>query len=196
VKSEQPFVHDLAIVEDDVEIGPGTKVWAHAHLRTGARVGAGCVIGRAVTIDRGVVVGERCKVQDAALLYRGVRLEDGVFIGPGAILTNDRRPRAINAAGDLLWEAGWEVSPTLVEEGASVGANATVVAGVRIGAWALIGAGAVVTRDVPAHALMIGVPAKQTGWVCACGARAGGPGQMECEVCREAGGVRRRSAEG
>jgi UDP-2-acetamido-3-amino-2,3-dideoxy-glucuronate N-acetyltransferase len=192
VKSEQPFVHELALVEDGVEIGPGARVWAYAHLRRGARIGAGCVIGAGATIDRDVVVGDRCKVQNGALLYRGVRLEAGVFIGPGAILTNDRRPRAVAASGDQLSDADWKVSPILVEHGAAVGANATVVAGVRIGAWALIGAGAVVTGDVPSHALMVGVPATQKGWVCACGAPTDRSGRMVCAVC---GGASGRTAE-
>ena len=184
MKSEQPFVHELALVEDGVEISAGTRVWAGAHLRAGARIGSDCVIGRDVTVDRDVVVGDRCKLQNGALLYRGVRLEEGVFIGPGAILTNDRRPRAIAASGDSLAEDGWEVSPILVERGASIGANATVVAGVRIGAWAMVGAGAVLSRDAPPFGLMVGVPARHTGWVCACGAEALVPGRMACAACR------------
>ena len=182
--SKQPFVHDLAIVEDDVTIGPGTRVWAHAHVRRGARIGAECVIGAGASVDAGVRIGDRCKVQNAALLYHGVELHDGVFIGPGAVLTNDRRPRAVAPSGALLDSTGWTVSPILVEEGASIGANVTVVAGTRIGRWALVGAGAVVTADVPAFALVLGVPARQAGWVCACGARVAQPGLIGCPACR------------
>lgn len=195
VKSQQPFVHELALVEQDVEIGPGTKVWSHAHLRRGARIGAGCVIGRGVTVDLGVVIGDRCKVQNGALLFRGVRLADGVFIGPGAVLTNDRVPRAIRASGEPVSDAGWTISPIYVETGASVGANATLVGGIRIGSWALIGAGAVVTRDVEPHALMLGVPAQRSGWVCACGARVDATGMLACELCQQSGGVTRRERE-
>jgi UDP-2-acetamido-3-amino-2,3-dideoxy-glucuronate N-acetyltransferase len=184
VTSTQPFVHDLAIVEDDVTIGPGTRVWANAHVRRGARIGAGCVIGAGATIDIGVRMGDHCKVQNAALLYHGVELHDGVFIGPGAVLTNDRRPRAIAASGAPLGDGDWTLAPIVVEEGASLGANSTVVAGTRIGRWALVGAGAVVVRDVPPFALMMGVPARQAGWVCACGARTGEPGRTSCDACR------------
>jgi UDP-2-acetamido-3-amino-2,3-dideoxy-glucuronate N-acetyltransferase len=185
VKSQQPFVHELALVEDGVEIGPGTRVWAYAHLRRGARIGAHCVIGNGVTVDCDVVLGDRCKVQNGALLFRGVRLGDGVFIGPGAVLTNDRRPRAVSASGRPLTAADWQLDEIAVDEGASVGANATVVAGVRVGAWALVGAGAVVTRDVAPHALVAGVPAVRRGWVCACGAATDAPGRMRCEACQE-----------
>ena len=164
-------------------MGAGTKIWALAHVRPGARIGAGCVIGTGVTVDTDVVVGDRCKLQNAALLYRGVRLGSGVFVGPAAVFTNDRMPRAVTPGGELLTDADWSVSPIQVDDGASVGANATVVAGVRIGAWAMVGAGAVVTHDVPAHALVVGVPARLAGWVCACGARVQGSGDVTCGVC-------------
>lgn len=182
---QPPFVHPLALVEEDVEIGTGTKVWAHAHLRRGARIGSDCVIGSGATVDLGVILGDRCKVQNAALLYSGLRVGDGVFIGPAAVLTNDRLPRAVTPDGALRTEAQWEHGATVVEDGASVGANATVVTGIRIGAWAMIGAGAVVTRDVEAHALVVGVPARREGWVCACGARVDRAGVMRCPACAE-----------
>jgi len=189
---QPPFVHPLALVEEDVEIGPGTKVWAHAHLRRGARIGSECIIGSGATVDLGVVLGDRCKVQNAALLYSGLRIGDGVFIGPAAVFTNDRFPRAVTPDGSLRTEAQWEHGATVVENGASVGANATVVTGVRIGAWAMIGAGAVVTRDVEAHALVLGVPARPVGWVCACGAPVDRPGMMRCPACVEPGSSDRR----
>ncbi|MFN2582406.1 MAG: acyltransferase [Candidatus Dormibacteria bacterium] len=172
-----------ARVERGATIGAGTRVWGLAHVRAGARVGRDCVIGSGATIDLGVVVGDRCKIQNAALLYHGVQLGNGVFVGPAAVLTNDRRPRAIDPDGALLSGGDWSVSPIVIDDGASIGANATVVAGVRIGAWAMVGAGAVVTRDVPAHALVTGVPARHAGWVCACGEVAHGSGEITCRAC-------------
>ncbi|MBV8195186.1 MAG: N-acetyltransferase [Candidatus Dormibacteraeota bacterium] len=180
---EGVFVDPTARVEEDVEIADGTRIWGLSHVRRGARIGAQCVIGSGVTVDLDVVIGDRCKVQNGALLFKGVRLEDGVFVGPGAVLTNDRRPRAVDPDGAPLAAAGWAISPILVERGASIGANATVVAGVRIGEWAMVGAGAVVTHDVPAHALVLGVPAQRSGWVCACGELHQGEGEIHCGAC-------------
>jgi UDP-2-acetamido-3-amino-2,3-dideoxy-glucuronate N-acetyltransferase len=181
--ADTPFIHPLAQVEDGAEIGARTKVWAGAQIRRGAQIGADCIIGSGVTVDLDVVVGDRCKVQNAALLYRGLRVGDGVFIGPAAVFTNDRLPRAVAPSGEPLGSDGWEISPTTVDDGASIGANATVVCGVRIGRWALVGAGAVVICDVPAHALVVGVPARQVGWVCACGSRV----ESSSATCRSCG---------
>lgn len=164
-------VHPTADVEDDVAIGAGTRVWHRAHLRTGARIGAECVIGGTVYVDEGVRIGDRVKIQSGALVYHGVTVEDGVFIGPGAILTNDRNPRAITATGDLASADDWTVSPIVLRRGCSIGAGAVVVAGRDVGEFALVGAGAVVTRDVPSYALVVGNPARRIGWVCACGTR-------------------------
>jgi acetyltransferase-like isoleucine patch superfamily enzyme len=181
--SPPTFVHPLARVEEDVEIGAGTRVWANAHLRRGARIGAGCVIGSDVTVDLGVVVGDHCKVQNAALLYSGLTLGRGVFVGPAVVFTNDRLPRAVSRDGEPLTAAQWAHGTTVVADGASIGANATVVAGVTIGAWAMVGAGAVVSRDVEAYALTLGVPARAVGWVCSCGARVESQGVMRCPAC-------------
>jgi acetyltransferase-like isoleucine patch superfamily enzyme len=164
-------IHGSADIEPDVEIGPRTSVWHRAQVRTGARIGADCVIGRDAFIDEGVTLGDRVKVQNLALVYHGVTVEDGVFIGPNAILTNDRHPRAITASGELARPDDWTVSPILVRHGASVGAGAVVVAGTTVGRFATIGAGGIVTRDVTDHALVAGSPARLIGWVCACGAR-------------------------
>lgn len=164
-------VHATADIEDDVSVGPGTSVWHRAHIRTRARVGADCVIGGNVFIDEGVSIGDRVKIQSGALVYHGVTVDDGVFIGPGAILTNDRFPRAVAPDGSLADADDWEVSPIHLHTGCSVGAGAIVVAGNDIGAYALVGAGAVVTRTVPSHALVVGSPARRIGWVCACGHR-------------------------
>jgi acetyltransferase-like isoleucine patch superfamily enzyme len=164
-------VHETVDLEPDVSVGAGTSIWHRAQVRTGARIGSECVIGRDVFIDEGVVIGDRVKIQNLALVYHGVTVEDGVFIGPGAILTNDRYPRAITSDGDLARADDWVVSPITLRSGCSIGAGAVVVAGVQVGRFATVGAGAVVTRTVPNHALVAGSPARRIGWVCACGAR-------------------------
>jgi len=180
---DPPFVHPLARVEAGAVIGSGTRVWANVQVRRGARIGTECVIGTGVTVDVDVVIGDRCKVQNGALLYRGVTLGDGVFVGPAAVLTNDRSPRAATPEGAVLGDDDWDVAPIVVEGGATIGANATVIAGVRIGAWSMVGAGAVITRDVLPHALVVGVPARQLAWVCACGQRVDGEGDIGCAAC-------------
>ncbi len=164
-------VHPTADLEADVTVGPGTSIWHRAQIRVGARIGGDCVVGRDVFIDEGVEIGDRVKIQNGALIYHGVSVEDGVFIGPGAILTNDRYPRAITTTGDLARAEDWTVSPIVLRHGASVGAGAIVVAGTEVGRFATVGAGAVVTRNVPAYALVVGSPARRIGWVCACGVR-------------------------
>ncbi len=164
-------VHPTADIEPDVSIGPGTTIWNRAQVRSGARIGAECIVGRDAFIDVGVVIGDRVKIQNAALIYHGVTVDDGVFIGPNAILTNDRFPRSITAGGDLARGDDWVVSPIRLRTGASIGAGAVVVAGLDVGRFATVGAGAVVTRDVPDHALVVGNPARRLGWVCACGQR-------------------------
>lgn len=186
-------VHPSADLEADVSVGPRTGIWHRAQVRVGARIGADCVVGRDAFIDEGVTIGSRVKIQNAALIYHGVTVEDGVFIGPNAILTNDRFPRAITAAGALARADDWTVSPILLRTGASIGAGAVVVAGTTVGRFATVGAGAVVTRDVPDHALVAGNPARRMGWVCACGQRlrdAGGTavggtyaGDATCAAC-------------
>jgi acetyltransferase-like isoleucine patch superfamily enzyme len=164
-------VHGTADLEADVAVGPRTSIWHRAQIRTGARIGADCVIGRDAFIDEGVTLGDRVKVQNAALVYHGVTVEDGVFIGPNAILTNDRYPRAITSTGDLARATDWQVSPIVLRYGCSIGAGAIVVAGVDVGRFATVGAGAVVTRTVAPNALVAGNPARRLGWVCDCGQR-------------------------
>jgi acetyltransferase-like isoleucine patch superfamily enzyme len=164
-------IHPGAELEDDVAVGAGTTIWQRAQVRTGARIGAECVIGRDVFVDTTVSIGDRVKIQNGALVYVGVTVEDGVFIGPGAILTNDRYPRAITSTGELARGDDWTISPIVLRSGCSVGAGAIVVAGCDVGSFATIGAGAVVTKSVNAHALVVGNPARRIGWMCACGVR-------------------------
>jgi acetyltransferase-like isoleucine patch superfamily enzyme len=170
------------MVEDGAELGQGTVVWHQAHIRSGARVGAECTIGRNAFVDAGVVVGDNCKVQNNALLYHPARLGDGVFIGPAAVLTNDRVPRAVNPDGSKQTADDWDAAGVEVGDGAAIGAGAVVVSGVRIGRWALVAAGAVVAAEVPAFALVAGVPARRLAWVGRTGARLAelGAGRWRC----------------
>ncbi len=155
------FIHPTAVVEEGAVIGEGTKIWHFVHVRAGAKIGRNCNIGKDVYIDVGVEIGDNVKIQNGVSVYRGVKLEDDVFVGPYAVFTNDLYPRAFNR--------NWKVVPTLVKRGASIGANATIVCGVTIGEYAMVAAGAVVTRDIPPHGLVMGNPARLRGFVCYCG---------------------------
>jgi UDP-2-acetamido-3-amino-2,3-dideoxy-glucuronate N-acetyltransferase len=163
------MIHRSAEVSPQAKIGPNTNVWNQAQVREGAVVGANCNIGKGVYIDRDVVVGDDVKIQNYCSLYRGVTIEDGVFIGPHVSFTNDRYPRSITPEGRLRTDADWEPEPTLVRHGASIGAGSVILLGVTIGRWAMVGAGALVTRDVPDNVLVKGSPARITGYVCRCG---------------------------
>lgn len=169
--SADAYVHATALVEDGAHIGPGTRVWHQAQVRTRANIGARCILGKGVFVDFDVVIGDDSKVQNYACVYHGVTLGRGVFVGPHAVFTNDLRPRATDPHFAPLGDGDWDVGETIVGDGAAIGANATILPGVRIGHWAMIGAGAVVTRDVPAYSLVVGSPARHLAWVCACGAR-------------------------
>lgn len=160
-----PVVQPSADIDDGVELGARTRVWHLAQVRSGARVGADCNIGRGAYIGPGVVLGDACKVQNYALVYEPAVVGDGVFIGPAVVFTNDEFPRAANPDGSLKGTDDWHAVGVTVDRGASIGARAVCIAPVRIGEWALVAAGAVVTKDVPAHALVAGVPAKRVGWV-------------------------------
>ena len=158
------FVHESSYVDEGVEIGEGTKVWYFCHIQKGAKIGKKCSLGQNVNVSNNVTIGDGCKLQNNVSLYEGVELEDYVFCGPSCVFTNDLTPRAKYPKGS----AGYK--KTLVKEGASIGANATIVCGHTVGRWALIGSGAVVTKNVPDYALMLGVPAEVKGYVCECGA--------------------------
>ncbi len=158
------FVHESSYVDDNVEIGEGTKIWHFCHVLKNTKIGKNCVLGQNVMVGPNVVVGNRVKIQNNVSVYEGVELEDDVFCGPSMVFTNVINPRS-------FIERKQEFKKTLVKKGASIGANATIVCGVTIGKYAFIGAGAVVTKDVPDYALVVGVPARQIGWVCKCGVR-------------------------
>jgi len=162
-------IHPTADISPDAAIGPATRIWNHTQVRERASIGAECVIGRDVYIDADVQIGNRVKIQNSVLIYSGVTIADGVFIGPRVCFTNDRYPRAIRADGALKGVDDWEQGKIDVGYGASLGAGAIVVTGVTIGAFAMVAAGAVVTADVPAYGLVMGVPARLVGSVCACG---------------------------
>jgi acetyltransferase-like isoleucine patch superfamily enzyme len=165
------IVHPTAEVSPRASLGPGCRVWRQAHIREDAVLGEGCVIGAGVYVGSGVRLGRNCKVQNGALLYEGLSIEDGVFVGPQVCFTNDFLPRAVNPDLSLKTADDWQLGRTLVREGASVGAQSVVLTGVTIGRWSLIGAGSIVTHDVPDHALVYGQPARLRGWVCFCARR-------------------------
>ncbi len=165
------YIHPLAEVEANVQIGVGTRIWRQAHIRSFACVGEQCNIGKGVYIESRVSIGSRVKIQNHASLFEGVTVEDGVFIGPHVCFTNDMYPRAITPEGHLKSADDWDIVPTYVKYGASIGAGSVIICGVTIGEFALIGAGSVVTRDVASHALVIGNPARFCGYVCHCARR-------------------------
>lgn len=154
-------IHEKAVVDSGAVVGDGTSIWHFAHVRSGATIGSDCILGHAVYVDEGVTIGDRCKIQNKVSIYNGVTIANDVFIGPHACFTNDLHPRAFNDE--------WKITSTVVERGASIGAQATIRCGITIGEFAMIGAGAVVTKDVPPFGLVLGVPGKISGSVCYCG---------------------------
>jgi len=167
----ETYIHPGAEVSPDAVIGAGTRIWRQAHVREGAHIGERCNIGKGVFVDVHVRIGSCVKIQNHVSVFEGVTLEDGVFVGPHVCFTNDLYPRAITPDGKLKNADDWEITPTLVKYGASIGAGAVILCGVTIGGFALIGAGSMVTRDVPPYALVFGNPARQHGYVCRCARR-------------------------
>lgn len=178
-----PRIHPTADVSAQAQVGAGSAIWHQAQIMPEASIGEDCIIGKGVYVDTGVIVGPRSKVQNYALLYRGATIGADVFIGPAAVLTNDRYPRASTPDGTRKHDADWTQEGVTIEDGASIGANATLGPGISVGRHAMVGSGAVVTQDVPAHALVVGQPARGIGFVCTCGHRlAGDP--PRCVSCR------------
>ncbi len=177
-------IHPTAEVSPDAIIGDGTGIWHQCQVREGAHIGEQCILGKNVYVDFGVHIGNRVKIQNNCSVYHGVTIEDGVFLGPHVVLTNDRYPRAINPDGTLKGADDWVVSPTRICYGAAIGARTVILPGITVGRFAMVGAGAVVTRDVPAHGLVVGNPARLIGYVCACGRRLRVSDEgLTCEGC-------------
>ena len=176
--SDAPYVHPTAVVDDDVVLGPGTKVWHFVHVSSGARIGARCALGQNVFVARGVRLGDNVRVQNNVSIYEGVEIADDAFLGPSCVFTNVVNPRS-------FIQRKSEYRATRVGRGASIGANATIVCGHDIGEYAFVGAGAVVTKDVPPYALVVGNPARRVGFVCRCAARlpAGDQVSVACPEC-------------
>lgn len=177
MSSTSYFAHESSYIDDGAEIGEGTRIWHFCHVMPGARIGGGCSIGQNVVVMNGTRIGNNVRIQNNVSIYEGVELEDDVFCGPSCVFTNVINPRSHVSRKH-------EYRRTLVRRGATIGANATVVCGVTLEEYAFIGAGAVVTSDVPAYALMVGVPARRVGWMCRCGERLQlTAGEGSCEVC-------------
>lgn len=183
------YVHPTAEVSPAAHIGAGTRIWRQVQVREYANIGETCTIGKGVYIDAHVRIGSNVKIQNHVSIFEGVTLEDGVFIGPHACFTNDLLPRAITPDGKLKSADDWEITPTLVKYGASIGAGAVIVCGITIGEFALVGAGSVVTRDVVPHGLVFGNPAHLRGYVCRCARRLSNVEEQRgrlvgrCEMC-------------
>ena len=177
--TEGVFVHPQGICESD-SVGPGTRIWAFAHVMKRALIGSDCNIGEGAFVEGGAVLGDRVTVKNGVYVWDGVVVEAGVFLGPGCVLTNRNRPRS--RQGQEGTKAPWD--PIVIREGASIGAGAVLVCPLEVGRFALVGAGAVVTRDVPDHGLVVGNPARRIGWACECGA--GLDDSLACPECKRA----------
>ena len=170
------FIHATADVSNEAIIGENTRIWNHAQVREGACIGKNCILSKNVYVDTGVCIGNNVKIQNNVNVYNGVIIEDDVFLGPAMTFTNDLFPRATNL--------NWTITKTIVKRGASIGANATIVCGITIGEYAMVGAGAVVIKDVPAYALVVGNPARIIGNVCKCGNKVAGLTNI-CDACSQ-----------
>ena len=182
------FIHPTADVSDQASIGPGTKVWHQSQVREGAVIGKQCILGKGAYVDTDVRIGDLCKLENGVSVFHGFTVEDGVFIGPHAILLNDRHPRAINPDGSAKTDADWTPSRGVIAYGAAIGGGAVVLPGVTVGRFALVGAGSVVTRDVPERGIVVGNPARLRGYACDCGrplepASGAGAARHVCRTC-------------
>ena len=183
-------IHPSAEVSPQARVGENTSIWHGSQVREGAAIGRNCILGKGVYVDAGVSIGDQVKIQNYVSIFHGVTVEDGVFIGPHVCFSNDLHPRAINPDGSLKAADDWVLTPTRIGKGASLGANATIVCGVTIGQWAMVGSGSVVTRSVPDYALVYGNPARQHGYVCPCGASLPEPvrsGELLVAHCSQCG---------
>lgn len=169
------FVHKTANVSDKAIIGEGTKIWINSQIRENSKIGNNCIISKDTYIDFDVAIGDNVKIQNGVSVYHGVTIEDDVFVGPNATFTNDHVPRAFNS--------DWKVSNTLIKKGASIGANSTIICGIEIGEYAMIGAGCVVTKDVPAYTLVVGNPGRIIGFICECGHKLNE--DLNCSKCEK-----------
>ncbi|MEW5988417.1 MAG: acyltransferase [Chloroflexota bacterium] len=164
-------IHPTAEVSPEATIGEDTSIWHQAQVREGAHIGRNCILGKGVYVDFDVVLGDNCKVQNGVYVYHPAIIEDGVFLGPGVMVTNDKHPRAVNPDVSLKTADDWQATAAWIGQGAAVGAGAILLPGVRIGRWAMVGAGSVVTKDAPDHGLVVGNPARLVGYVCRCGTK-------------------------
>lgn len=178
-------IHESADVSPKAKIGKNTKIWNWVQIRENAEIGENCIISKGVYIDFGVKIGNNVKIQNNVSVYHGVTIEEGVFIGPNVCLTNDKNPRAITPNGKLKTTDDWKVLPIIIKKGASIGANATILPGVTIGKFAMVGAGSVVAKDIPDYALAYGNPARIKGYVCECGGKLEGEGTIRCQKCNK-----------
>lgn len=182
------MIHESALVESGAQIGEGTRIWHLVQVRPGAVIGQDCNIGRGVYIDSHVQIGDKVKIQNYVSVYEGVTIEDGVFVGPHAVFTNDKIPRAVTPEMEFKAPTDWVLVSTRIKAGAAIGANSVIVCGVTVGRWAMIGSGSVVTKDVPDYGLVVGNPARLLDFVCPCGVRLHldpqqPPDQVNCPTC-------------
>lgn len=200
MSDESVYIHPTAEVSDKARVGAGTCIWHQAQVREGAVIGKSCILGKGSYVDKDVHIGDHCKLQNGVFVFHGFNLESGVFLGPGVMLLNDKHPRAITPDGSPKSDADWIASEGLIAHGAAVGGGAIVLPGINVGRMALVGAGAVVTKDVPERGIVAGNPARLRGFACDCGhplsAQPGGPANSySCSTCGRTYEISTQTAE-